>query len=87
MSDSPSSALPRQVADAYVDAFVQLDPISGTFLGVAESSRRLPDFSPPARKSWPGWPAPHSPGSTVRNNCPVRPMTPSAVAAASCASG
>lgn len=46
MSDSPSSALPRQVADTYVDAFIELDPISGTYLGVAESSRRLPDFSP-----------------------------------------
>ncbi|MFI7365082.1 DUF885 domain-containing protein [Streptomyces sp. NPDC050149] len=46
MSDTPSSALPRQVADTYVDAFIELDPISGTYLGVAESSRRLPDFSP-----------------------------------------
>ncbi|MEV7426454.1 DUF885 domain-containing protein [Streptomyces sp. NPDC091212] len=47
MSDtSPGSALPRQVADAYVDALIALDPITGTYLGVAESSRRLPDFSP-----------------------------------------
>jgi len=46
MSDSSSSALPRQVADAYVDAFIELDPISGTYLGVAACSRRLPDFSP-----------------------------------------
>ncbi|WP_335935459.1 DUF885 domain-containing protein [Streptomyces sp. PTD5-9] len=46
MSDIPGSALPRQVADAYVDAFIELDPVSGTYLGVAESSRRLPDFSP-----------------------------------------
>ncbi|MFJ1828591.1 DUF885 domain-containing protein [Streptomyces sp. NPDC088178] len=46
MSDIPSSALPRQVADAYVDAFIELDPIAGTYLGVTESSRRLPDFSP-----------------------------------------
>ncbi|MEU2132317.1 DUF885 domain-containing protein [Streptomyces sp. NPDC018352] len=46
MSDTSSSALPRQVADAYVDAFIELDPIAGTYLGVAESSRRLPDFSP-----------------------------------------
>lgn len=46
MSDTSSSALPRQVADAYVDALIELDPITGTFLGVPESSRRLPDFSP-----------------------------------------
>ncbi|MFF3751950.1 DUF885 domain-containing protein [Streptomyces sp. NPDC002018] len=46
MSDTAGSALPRQVADAYVDALVALDPITGTYLGVAESSRRLPDFSP-----------------------------------------
>ncbi|MEU8678194.1 DUF885 domain-containing protein [Streptomyces sp. NPDC048560] len=46
MSDTSQSALPRQVADAYVDAFIELDPITGTYLGVAESSRRLPDFSP-----------------------------------------
>lgn len=46
MSEIPGSALPRQVADAYVDAFIELDPIAGTYLGVAESSRHLPDFSP-----------------------------------------
>ncbi|NDZ64734.1 DUF885 domain-containing protein [Streptomyces cyaneofuscatus] len=46
MSDTSSSALPRQVADAYVDAVIELDPITGTYLGVPESSRRLPDFSP-----------------------------------------
>ncbi|MGQ4726228.1 DUF885 domain-containing protein [Streptomyces sp. Ju416(a)] len=46
MSDTSSSALPRQVADAYVDALIELDPITGTYLGVPESSRRLPDFSP-----------------------------------------
>lgn len=46
MSDTSSSALPRQVADAYVDAVIELDPITGTYLGVPDSSRRLPDFSP-----------------------------------------
>ncbi|MEE4492666.1 DUF885 domain-containing protein [Streptomyces sp. BE230] len=51
MSDTPSSALPRQVADTYVDAFIELDPISGTYLGVAESSRRLPDFSPAGQEA------------------------------------
>ncbi|MFF1464453.1 DUF885 domain-containing protein [Streptomyces sp. NPDC058330] len=46
MSDTSSSALPRQVADAYVNAFIELDPITGTYLGIAESSSKLPDFSP-----------------------------------------
>ncbi|UQA91000.1 DUF885 domain-containing protein [Streptomyces halobius] len=45
------SQLPRQVADAYVDALVDLDPITGTFLGVAESSGRLPDFSPTGQEA------------------------------------
>ncbi|MEU3339857.1 DUF885 domain-containing protein [Streptomyces sp. NPDC006668] len=40
------SPLPREVADAYVDDLVALDPITGTFLGVKESSSRLPDLSP-----------------------------------------
>ncbi|GAA2226025.1 DUF885 domain-containing protein [Streptomyces nogalater] len=38
--------LPRQVADAYVDDLIALDPITGTYLGVRESSSRLPDYSP-----------------------------------------
>ncbi|MFI1921548.1 DUF885 domain-containing protein [Streptomyces sp. NPDC020377] len=38
--------LPRQVADAYVDALVQLDPVTGSYLGVTGSSSRLPDASP-----------------------------------------
>ncbi|WP_328904225.1 DUF885 domain-containing protein [Streptomyces sp. NBC_00441] len=42
-TDSP---LPRQVADAYVDALIELDPITGTFLGEPESSSRLHDTSP-----------------------------------------
>lgn len=46
MSVTPSSLLPRQVADAYVDALVALDPTTGTYLGVKESSSRLPDYSP-----------------------------------------
>ncbi|MFI9601092.1 DUF885 domain-containing protein [Streptomyces sp. NPDC004069] len=40
------SPLPRQVADAYVDELIALDPIIGTYLGVKESSSRLPDTSP-----------------------------------------
>ncbi|MCY0935143.1 DUF885 domain-containing protein [Streptomyces sp. H34-S4] len=43
---SEGSRLPRQVADAYVDALVDLDPLLGTYLGIAESSGHLPDFSP-----------------------------------------
>ena len=40
------SPLPREVADAYVDELIALDPITGTYLGVRESSSRLPDTSP-----------------------------------------
>ncbi|AOP48382.1 DUF885 domain-containing protein [Streptomyces lydicus] len=43
--------LPRQVADAYVDALVDLDPITGTFLGIPESSDKLPDFSPTGQEA------------------------------------
>ncbi|MFF1444748.1 DUF885 domain-containing protein [Streptomyces sp. NPDC058295] len=41
-----SSPLPREVADAYVDDLIALDPVTGTYLGVQESSSRLPDYSP-----------------------------------------
>ncbi|MEU2291947.1 DUF885 domain-containing protein [Streptomyces bacillaris] len=51
MSDTSSSALPRQIADAYVDALIELDPITGTYLGVPESSRRLPDLSPAGQEA------------------------------------
>jgi uncharacterized protein (DUF885 family) len=46
MSTTTSSPLPRQVADAYVDELIALNPILGTFLGVPSSARSLPDFSP-----------------------------------------
>ncbi|MCB5169402.1 DUF885 domain-containing protein [Streptomyces bambusae] len=50
MSDTlPGSQLPRAVADAYVDDLIALDPITGTYLGVAASSSQLPDFSPAGR--------------------------------------
>lgn len=45
MSDT-KSPLPREVADAYVDELIALDPVTGTYLGVKESSSRLPDTSP-----------------------------------------
>ncbi|MDQ1040282.1 uncharacterized protein (DUF885 family) [Streptomyces sp. V3I8] len=38
--------LPREVADLYVDELIALDPVTGTYLGVKESSSRLPDTSP-----------------------------------------
>ncbi|MFI0942695.1 DUF885 domain-containing protein [Streptomyces sp. NPDC021020] len=46
MSNLTSTSLPRQVADAYVDDLIELDPLLGTYLGVASAARRLPDFSP-----------------------------------------
>ncbi|MFJ7208873.1 DUF885 domain-containing protein [Streptomyces sp. NPDC098789] len=53
MSDTLHSGnqLPRQVADAYVDDLIALDPITGTYLGVAASSTKLPDFSPAGREA------------------------------------
>ncbi|KNE80966.1 MULTISPECIES: DUF885 domain-containing protein [Streptomyces] len=51
MSDTTSSPLPRRIADSYVDALVELDPLAGTYLGVAESHSRLPDFSPAGQEA------------------------------------
>ena len=52
MSDPKNpTPLPRQVADAYVDALVELDPITGSYLGVPESHSRLPDFSPAGQEA------------------------------------
>ncbi|MGY0487961.1 DUF885 domain-containing protein [Streptomyces sp. WG-D5] len=45
-SQHSAARLPRQVADAYVDAMVALDPVEGTFLGVREAHSKLPDLSP-----------------------------------------
>ncbi|MGI5452900.1 DUF885 domain-containing protein [Streptomyces sp. CA-249302] len=45
------SPLPREVADAYVDELIALDPVTGTYLGVKESSRRLPDLSPAGQEA------------------------------------
>ncbi|MFG2515214.1 DUF885 domain-containing protein [Streptomyces sp. NPDC048584] len=49
-----NSALPRQVADTYVDELIALDPVAGTFLGVKESSSRLPDLSPAGQEALAG---------------------------------
>lgn len=51
MPESSRSHLPRQVADAFVDDFIALDPITGTHLGVRESAGRLPDFSPEGQEA------------------------------------
>jgi uncharacterized protein (DUF885 family) len=45
------SPLPREVADAYVDELIALDPVTGTVLGVQESSSRLPDLSPAGQEA------------------------------------
>ncbi|MPY64826.1 DUF885 domain-containing protein [Streptomyces spongiae] len=50
MSDT-KSPLPREVADAYVDELIALDPVTGTYLGVKESSSRLPDTSPAGQEA------------------------------------
>ncbi|SEP88849.1 Uncharacterized conserved protein, DUF885 familyt [Streptomyces sp. yr375] len=46
-----NSPLPREVADAYVDDLIALDPLTGTYLGVRESSSRLPDLSPKGQEA------------------------------------
>ncbi|MFJ8667404.1 DUF885 domain-containing protein [Streptomyces sp. NPDC093600] len=51
MPETSRSALPRQVADTYVDALIALDPITGTYLGVEESAGLLPDFSPAGQEA------------------------------------
>ncbi|MER7956565.1 DUF885 domain-containing protein [Streptomyces sp. NPDC096030] len=51
MPETSSSALPRQVADSYVDALIELDPITGTYLGVKASAGLLPDFSPAGQEA------------------------------------
>lgn len=46
-----NSPLPREVADAYVDALIALDPFTGTYLGAKESSGRMPDLSPEGQEA------------------------------------
>ncbi|WP_416959702.1 DUF885 domain-containing protein [Streptomyces sp. Agncl-13] len=46
-----NTPLPRQVADAYVDDLIALDPVTGTYLGVKESSSRLTDLSPAGQEA------------------------------------
>ena len=83
-----ATPLPRQVADSYVDALVALDPITGTYLGVPESSQ-------PASRSLPRGPGssrrtePHHPGdgSTRPRSAPAPTATRSGAAHGCCASG
>ncbi|MEU6096778.1 DUF885 domain-containing protein [Streptomyces sp. NPDC047079] len=51
MSDTTRRLLPREVADAYVDDLVALDPVTGTYLGVKESASKLPDTSPAGQEA------------------------------------
>jgi len=46
-----NSPLPREVADAYVDGLIALDPVTGTYLGAQESARRMPDLSPAGQEA------------------------------------
>lgn len=50
-AQSNTAPLPRDVADAYVDELIALDPITGTYLGVKESDSRLPDTSPAGQEA------------------------------------
>ena len=43
---SPLNRTPRTVADTYVDAVCELDPITAASLGTRPGDDRLPDFSP-----------------------------------------
>ncbi|MEU9473028.1 DUF885 domain-containing protein [Streptomyces avermitilis] len=45
------SPLPREVADAYVDDLIALDPVTGTYLGDKTSAGKLPDFSPAGQEA------------------------------------
>ncbi|HVB45051.1 MAG TPA: DUF885 domain-containing protein [Streptosporangiaceae bacterium] len=48
---SPEPRTVRQVADDYVLALVELDPILGTRLGIGSGQDRLPDFSPAGQEA------------------------------------
>ncbi len=87
MSDT-KSPLPREVADAYVDDLIALDPITGTYLGVKESSqpaaRLLARRSGGRRRAERGR---RSRSSTRPSGSRARTATPSGAAHACCASG
>lgn len=85
-SDS-AARLPRQVADAYVDDLIAIDPITGTYLGIAASSNAAAGLLPhAAARPSPSCLAPPSPGWTPPSCFPAPTPTPSAAAPACCAS-
>ncbi len=54
VSDTPYPAdgrLPRAIADAYVDALVELDPLVALQLGLKPGDDRLPDYSPAGQEA------------------------------------
>ena len=46
MTDQITLRAPRQIADAHLDAYCLLDPITATYLGINLDDDRLPDYSP-----------------------------------------
>jgi uncharacterized protein (DUF885 family) len=46
MNSSAPRPTPRTIADGYVDAYCDLDPITATSLGTRPGDDRLPDYSP-----------------------------------------
>src|SRR4051794_36021980 len=46
MNSASPRPTPRAIADRYVDAVCDLDPITATSLGIRPGDDRLPDFSP-----------------------------------------
>lgn len=43
---STDGTTPRRIADAYVQALAQLDPLTAVYLGINPDDDRLPDLSP-----------------------------------------
>src|SRR5258708_26913204 len=51
IGDKSGSRAAREVADGYVDALVELDPILATALGLRPGEDRLPDLSPAGQEA------------------------------------
>lgn len=73
-AERPSPRPVRDVADAYVVALADLNPMLATRLGLNPGDDRLPDASPAGQQAWMTWPAPRWPAWTRRGAWPVRPM-------------
>ena len=91
MSTTPRPARhPRQVADRYVDAICDLDPLVATSLGTRPGDDRLPDLSPAGLEAEaaldprdPGRAGPRAGGGPVAGRRPDRaPLRPAAARAA-----